>query len=141
MFSGCSHDTLLWWVWRACWYSGSYGCRRSSGSGGLSGIGGSGGSSGFCWSCGSCVTGGGQKIVHFGPNMACLSIFQSGPQGSKTVVDHLGPFSAHLGTFGPLQTKIYFLLQSTSAKSHFLSDMVKSVKSFDSKQSYPPYFD
>ena len=53
------------------------------------------------------------------PNMAGLSTFQRGPKGSKmvnlSVFDHLGPFWAHLDPFGPFQTKIDFLLRSTSA--------------------------
>ena len=45
--------------------------------------------------------------------MAGLSMFQSGPKGSKMVnldvFDNLGPFWAHLDTFGPFQTKINLL--------------------------------
>ena len=45
--------------------------------------------------------------------MAGLSMFQSGPKGSKMVnldvFDNLGPFWAHMDTFGPFQTKIKFL--------------------------------
>ena len=58
------------------------------------------------------------------PNMAGLSTFQRGPKGSKmvnlSVFDHLGPFWAHLDPFGPFQTKIDFLLRSTSAKPYFV---------------------
>ena len=46
-------------------------------------------------------------------------VVQKGPKGSKmvnlSVFDHLGPFWAHLDHFGPFQTKIDFLLRSTSA--------------------------
>ena len=42
--------------------------------------------------------------------MAGLSTFQSGPKESKLVnldvFGNLGPFWAHLDTFGPFQTKI-----------------------------------
>ena len=49
--------------------------------------------------------------------MAGLSTFQSGPKGSKNVrkgkprffFDYLGPFWAHLDTFGRFQTKINLL--------------------------------
>ena len=43
--------------------------------------------------------------------MAGLSTFQSGPKGSEVVnlFDNLGPFLAHLDTFGPFQTKIIWL--------------------------------
>ena len=45
--------------------------------------------------------------------MAGLSMFQSGPKGSKMVnldvFDNLGPFWAHMDTFGPFQTKINLL--------------------------------
>ena len=43
--------------------------------------------------------------------MAGLSTFQSGPKGSEVVnlFDNLGPFLAHLDTFGPFQTKINLL--------------------------------
>jgi len=46
-------------------------------------------------------------------------VVQKGPKVSKmvnlSVFDHLGPFWAHLDHFGPFQTKIDFLLRSTSA--------------------------
>ena len=42
-------------------------------------------------------------------------VVQKGPKGTKminqSVFDHLGPFWAHLDTFGPFQTKINFLSQ------------------------------
>ena len=45
--------------------------------------------------------------------MAGLSTFQSVPKGSEMVnldvFDHLGQFWAHMGTFGPFQTKIKLL--------------------------------
>ena len=65
-----------------------------------------------------------QKIVHFGPNMAGLPMFQSGPKGTKMVnlyvLDHLEPFWAYLGPFEPFQTKNEFLLLSTSVKPYFV---------------------
>ena len=57
----------------------------------------------------------GKKIIFVwnGPNMAGLSTFQSGPKESKLVnldvFGNLGPFWAHLDTFGPFQTKINVL--------------------------------
>ena len=54
------------------------------------------------------------------PNMAGLSTFQSGPKGTKivnpSVFDHFLPFWALLDSFRLFQTKIAFLLLSTSAK-------------------------
>merc|ERR1712112_272309 len=51
-------------------------------------------------------------------------VVQKGPKGSKmvnlSVFDHLGPFWAPLDPFGPFQTKIDFLLRSTSAKPNFV---------------------
>ena len=45
--------------------------------------------------------------------MAGLSTLQSGPKGTEmvklSVFDHLGPFWAHMNTFGPFQTKIKLL--------------------------------
>ena len=47
--------------------------------------------------------------------MACprSNVVQRGPKGSEMVnldvFDNLGPFWAHKGTFGPLQTKINWL--------------------------------
>ena len=42
-------------------------------------------------------------------------VVQKGPKGTKminqSVFDHLGPFWAHLDTFGPFQTKMNFLSQ------------------------------
>ena len=60
----------------------------------------------------------------FGPKMAGLSTFQKGAKGTKmvnlSVFDPLGPFWIHLDPFGPFQTKIDFLLWSTSAKPNFV---------------------
>ena len=51
-------------------------------------------------------------------------VVQKGPKGTKmvnlSVFDHLGPFWAPLDPFGPFQTKIDFLLRSTSAKPYFV---------------------
>ena len=51
-------------------------------------------------------------------------VVQKGPKGIKmvnlSVFDHLGPFWAPLGPFGPFQTKIDFLLRSTSVKPYFI---------------------
>ena len=58
------------------------------------------------------------------PNMAGLSMLQSGLKGSKRVnlslFDHLGPFWANLDPIGPFQTRIDILLRSTSAKPYFV---------------------
>ena len=65
--------------------------------------------------------------------MAGLSTFQSGPKGTimanLSFVDHLGPFWAHLDPFRPFQTKINFLLWSTSAKPYFVH-LGESFKAF-----------
>ena len=49
-------------------------------------------------------------------------VVPKGPKGTKmvnrSVFDYLGPFWAHLDPFGPFQTKIDILLQSTSAKPY-----------------------
>ena len=49
---------------------------------------------------------------------------QKGPKGTKMInlslFDHLGPFWNHLAPFGPFQTRIDILLQSTSAKPYFV---------------------
>ena len=51
-------------------------------------------------------------------------VVQKGPKGTKmvnlSVFDHLGPFWAPLDPFGPFQTKIDFLLRSTSDKPYFV---------------------
>ena len=71
--------------------------------------------------------------------MSGLSTFQSGPNGFKRVMvdldvyDYLGPFWAHMDTFGPFQTKINLLPQRQSrvsrrcfwAKNHILFEMVQ----------------
>ena len=58
-----------------------------------------------------------------------------GPKGTQivnlSVFAHFGPFGAHLNPFGPFQTKIDFLLQSTSAKPYFVH--LGQKKSFLSK--------
>ena len=58
---------------------------------------------------------------------------QKGPKGTNmvnpNVFGHLGPFWAHLGPFGPFQTKYNFLPQMDKvgfgAKNQFLLEMVK----------------
>ena len=51
-------------------------------------------------------------------------VVQKGPKRTKivnpSVFGHLRPFRAHLDFFGPFQTKINFLLRSTSAKAYFV---------------------
>ena len=46
-------------------------------------------------------------------------VVQKGPKGPKmvnlSVIDHLGPFWAHLDPFGPFQTKIILLPQMDNA--------------------------
>ena len=57
------------------------------------------------------------------PNMAGLPMSRCGPKGSQMVPNvfgHLGHFWAHLDPFGPFQTKLDFLLQTTLAKKHFV---------------------
>ena len=39
---------------------------------------------------------------------------------NPSVFDHLGPFRAHLDSFGPFQAKNDFLLRSTSVKPYFV---------------------
>ena len=45
---------------------------------------------------------------------------QMAPNGQYNIFDHLGHFWAHLDPFGPFQTKLDFLLQTTLAKGHFV---------------------
>ena len=64
------------------------------------------------------------KKVDFVPEMAKHGSRPKGPKGTQivnlSVFAHFGPFWAHLNPFGPFQTKIDFLLQSTSAKPYFV---------------------
>ena len=72
----------------------------------------------------SCITGSlgreGNQTSFFG----AYQPFQSGPKGTKmvnlSVFDHKGPLWAHLYSFGPFQTRIDFLLPSTSTKPCFV---------------------
>ena len=66
------------------------------------------------------MTGDGPKMVHFGPKMAkhgrlvntpkWSKRVQKGPKWSiKVLLTIWDPFSAHMGPFGPFQTKMIFL--------------------------------